>query len=1159
MFPWLSPTGTIIRNDTGSRQQDENPTSSNGRDRSNIRNNSGSRQTAENTLSTSARGQSKSYEFPPKNREIRGIPITAGENSIRYQCSVIEQRGRSLEQENNLNRAKTEPKPEESKTRIKPSIISFQIDNSSSFVKEGNNRPEHEENLNKERKPNEINAGIMPSGTGKIDSFPLEENGKVHLEHESNSSEDVKILKEMNAKTKSNIISPPAIKTPKENISTGIKGKELEDPINKEKNSKEIHLRNKSKIVLSQKNPTRPDRKINLRKNSVHNNKSPENNSELLKQDTGRYHKVPEIKFDGTSEFVELPYSKIRAPMIFKRMVQVKHLPVDPMLKYHKQKFQFSMGFKTSERTDSIKTNSDKELDKQHRLWCQLEAMTGKYGMKFPKLIVENTLFPIVTREDTKKKEEEIYEWYGDGGIVHDPNERLWNWEGSMINSNLLRDKDGKPIFNPDLDIQNMSQSPDFDQGSLGPNEYDEQLRKLFIDSSPRVSDASDNSIDSALEYNEEKFLHSNFCHPLNNNRFNQYRLKRLLDKEGTLSNANRISQTGSQILDLMYREVQNKKPKKRKFAIGNFSGKAKNSSSEDKNPSYSDSKTTSGGDESKSFKSNSSHSMAYDEMNNARGSNPNNVNYTLQPHLRKLDPSKRTRFFRRSSSTVEKEEEKWRYYWRKSLRGGSSAEESRRIYQEILKDLEDEFEVVEEEEGFHSPDQSIHRSSSPDALTEAERVRKKTKEIRTRFIKSWMHEADHIIYHVQNDICESNVIAVNSIATKKANTPLHPEQDVALSSTLDKSIRKGGVWVYGADNIDDDSFRKMIDKGIQTRPPAPYWVRVGKTRKLSRKKASISIPTATEQSVEASSQPEKMTNEPTKSPSSLELSHHEGDENSQDEIEETIPSLLQQSEKEEDKNPQDGKKEITLSESQESEDWSLQVYIEGRIAAKSQSPKGTMKGQVNLPNQEENEVSQDRGMEFPSHLLEFSEEDENSVEKMEETSLVDFQLSDEDDNKIFYCDLDQILLAEKSLSLETEEAKVSYDGTGTKSTPAELLSREDMTLLEKVKTELTNSVPSKMSKVDENLQDKTDKITQAVSTLSKKGKIAKSSLEFPEKLSTQYLFNSTKSITSVGTILENPDEESPDKTRPRFHFAPNVVIGPAKPRPKRRNRYRSN
>ncbi|KAM3171040.1 hypothetical protein ACTXT7_017401, partial [Hymenolepis weldensis] len=180
--------------------------------------------------------------------------------------------------------------------------------------------------------------------------------------------------------------------------------------------------------------------------------------------------------------------------------------------------------------------------------------------------------------------------------------------------------------------------------------------------------------------------------------------------------------------------------------------------------------------------------------------------------------------------------------------------------------------------------------------------------------------------------------------------------------------------------------------------------------------------------------------------------------------------------EQEEDKNPQDEKKEITLSESQESkEDWSLQVYIERRIAAKSQSPKRTMKGQVNPPNQEENGVSQDKGMEFASDLWEFSEEDENLVEKMEEITLVDFRLSDEDDDEILYNDLDQTLLAEKALSLETEVAKVSYDGTGTKSTPTELLLRENMTLLEKIKTELTNLVPSKMSKVDENLQDKTD------------------------------------------------------------------------------------
>ncbi|VDO06205.1 unnamed protein product [Rodentolepis nana] len=912
-------------------------------------------------------------------------------------------------------------------------------DFSSSFEKMVNDQLGREENLNKDEKPNE-------------NIFNLEEIG-----HESNILDDVKMVKDSKSKGKGREVSP-----------------------NKVKNWKDLSVRNKSKIFPSSINSTKPDQKSNPKKTPVHNNKSSEKNSE----------QVLEIKFDGTSEFVELPYSKRRVPMIFKRMVHVKHLPVDPMLKYNKQKYQFSLGFKITEIADSQKTNSDNELDKQHRLWCQIEALTGVFGMKFPKLIIENTLFPIVTREDLKRMKEEAYEWCGDGEIVHDPNERLWNWERSMVNSNRLLGKDGKPTFNPDLDIRYMSHSPDFEPDSFGPVEYDEQLRKLFIDSSSQVSDTSDDSSISALDYDEENFLHSNFCHPLNNNRFNQYRLKRLLNKEGTLLNANRISQTDSQLLDLMYRDILSKKPK-----CKNGPKKLKKSSSSDKNESDSDSKTSS--------LSNSSLSMVEDAMNSAVEINPSNSYFTVEPYTKNVKSQKKSRVFRRSSSTIEREEEKWRYYWRKSLRGGSSVEESRRIYREILQELEDELEEVEEGEEFHSSDQPIHRSSSIDALSEAKRVRKKTKDIRTRFVKSWMNEVDQIVYHLQKDIY-------------------------------------------------DDSFRRKVDKSIQTRAPTPYWVRVGKPRKSPPEESQIDIGTNSDESAELVSQTEKTAGELTKL--SSELSNQE-DESCLNEVEGSISSSAQQVEGEEkDENSQEESEESRLSESHklEDEDWSLQVYIEGKTAAQSHLKDRTVEEQGNLPHQETDSILQDQGIDFALDLSELSEE-----EDMEEMVSEDSQLSEEDDYESSNYEFDQINPTDKSLSLSTEDTKISFLWTSTRLIPAKFSRTEDMPSIEKARPEPTDSIPFRISKEEENVRDKTDTITRNVSGRSKKRKMPKSLQESSELLSTQYPFTSVRTLTSMEKILKDADEESPDKPRAKFHFAPNVVIESAKSRPKRRNRYR--
>lgn len=338
------------------------------------------------------------------------------------------------------------------------------------------------------------------------------------------------------------------------NLKGVVQTNELQNLNNKQKLFRHSHRSSSNKSVTE--NESSKSFELNAYdKRSKQNHLSSTLGEEFANKLTSITKKESLNKFDGKTEFVVLPFSKRRIQMICKKIKHMKHLPpVDPMLKLNQKKSQFATGFNATERSDSVITNVDEELTKQHLLWRQLEAMTGVYGMKFGKLILKNTLFPIVTCTDREKQAEESrFEWHrGDGKIVCDSTKVLWNHKGPGLESD---DDCSKPDLNSGT--QQRPVSPDFELGSLSPDYCNAQLGKTLADDSSQLSDDLDAAKYSIEEYDEAQFLKTNFCHPLTDNRFNQFRLKKLLEKEGTLLNANRISQADPQLVGLMNEEGQ--------------------------------------------------------------------------------------------------------------------------------------------------------------------------------------------------------------------------------------------------------------------------------------------------------------------------------------------------------------------------------------------------------------------------------------------------------------------------------------------------------------------------------------------------------------------------------------------------------------------------
>lgn len=210
------------------------------------------------------------------------------------------------------------------------------------------------------------------------------------------------------------------------------------------------------------------------------------------------------FKFDATMEYVELPVSKEKARVPLKKILPVKHLPIDPLAKLRKEKRLFSVGFKITDRTDSNKTLNDNEQMHLTALIRLCEAYTKNLGSNYLCALAKESVIPLSPSQvDTARRSD----WHGGAKIVEDATERLWNWEKSLINSNLLRDYQGRPVFNKDLDIRHISESPDIYQASLGPNEYDAKsdLGALLIKD-------SDSSTD--MEFDEVDFIIGHSVHP---------------------------------------------------------------------------------------------------------------------------------------------------------------------------------------------------------------------------------------------------------------------------------------------------------------------------------------------------------------------------------------------------------------------------------------------------------------------------------------------------------------------------------------------------------------------------------------------------------------------------------------------------------------------
>ena len=212
------------------------------------------------------------------------------------------------------------------------------------------------------------------------------------------------------------------------------------------------------------------------------------------------------VKFDATKEHIELPFSKTKARVPLKKILPLKHLPTDPLMKFRREKRLFAVGIKVKERTDSNKTLNDIELNHMASLIRLCEAYTKNLGPDYLISLAKQSVIPLTSSNPEVDNQQT---WQGAAKTIEDANERLWNWEKSLINSNLLRDYQGRPIFNKEMDIRYTSDSPDIYQGSLGPNDYDAKsdVGALLI---------NDSDTSTEIDYNEEDFIESNTVHPFN-------------------------------------------------------------------------------------------------------------------------------------------------------------------------------------------------------------------------------------------------------------------------------------------------------------------------------------------------------------------------------------------------------------------------------------------------------------------------------------------------------------------------------------------------------------------------------------------------------------------------------------------------------------------
>ncbi|VDK39074.1 unnamed protein product [Taenia asiatica] len=269
------------------------------------------------------------------------------------------------------------------------------------------------------------------------------------------------------------------------------------------------------------------------------------------------------IKFDSTAEYIELPVSKEKARVPLKKILPVKHLPTDPMAKLRKEKRLFSVGFKVTDRTDSNRTLNDNEQMHLTALIRLCEAYTKNLGSNYLFALAKESVMPLSPPQVEGARHSD---WHGGARIVEDATERLWNWEKSLINSNLLRDYQGRPVFNKDLDIRHISASPDIYQASLGPNEYDAKsdLGALLIKDSDSSTDMEFDEVDFIMGHSVHPFADSVILagglHP--SKARDRYLTRQKANKDASQSTDGMLSQIDS-IRDENAEEAVNEEPRK--------------------------------------------------------------------------------------------------------------------------------------------------------------------------------------------------------------------------------------------------------------------------------------------------------------------------------------------------------------------------------------------------------------------------------------------------------------------------------------------------------------------------------------------------------------------------------------------------------------------
>ncbi|VDN17904.1 unnamed protein product, partial [Dibothriocephalus latus] len=146
--------------------------------------------------------------------------------------------------------------------------------------------------------------------------------------------------------------------------------------------------------------------------------------------------------YKPAKKWVRLPASQTEVRVPGRGILPLKKLPQDPLAKYVNEQKRFSMGFWSQPREESACTADDASLVHQSALFRLCEAFTENMGRDYLKAMARESCQPVSSSDD------ETPRWRASAKTVHDDNERIWNWDGSLPTSRRLRE--GKPPPEPE-------------------------------------------------------------------------------------------------------------------------------------------------------------------------------------------------------------------------------------------------------------------------------------------------------------------------------------------------------------------------------------------------------------------------------------------------------------------------------------------------------------------------------------------------------------------------------------------------------------------------------------------------------------------------------------------------------------------------------------